>query len=1079
MKPTFSIIIPTFNHLEDLLKPCVESIITNTPLEHVEVIIVANGCTDNTARYVYNLGQKFKLVEYKEAIGYPAAVNAGIAASSGEFIILLNNDVVLLSQHTGTWLDILHHPFKNDETVGATSPVKFSFACGDTTRNCVGFWCAMIRRSVFDKIGLLDTIFTPGTGEDGDFCIKAEMAGYRLVQVPENITSVFGDGIPTQTFPIYHKGSGTFSEKDYSEVIRRNHQILVDRYGGMRPKVSIIIPTYNHLEDALKPCVEAVLQYTDLSDKEVIVVANGCAEDTRAYLETISSSVRYIWLDEPNVITAYNTGFAAAKGEYVVLLDNDSFLQPQAKDTWINLLLSPFKTYRDVAISGPFAHQYNGIGMVIHAGCAMYKKSIMNEIGFYDPAYGRQGYMSDADICLRALESGYRCVAVPEAATQTGSSHLFSVNFPIMHTGTVQTNDKLSDEPLIRKNRIMLYEKTGNRPKYSIVIPTYNRCDELLRPCLDTLQKYTDMSNVEVIVMANGCTDNTREYVESLGNKFKLVWSDEALGYTKATNLGMKAALGDYVVLLNNDTELLEQPTSQWLDMLESPFLKDKTVGMTGPLMLHDNYADIQTVIFFCAMISQELIQKIGLLDEIYSPGGGEDIDYTARAYAAGFKVVQVPTPTEFSAEKRTNVGFLPIWHKENQTFKHIDEYTNWIVKRNGHLNAKRYNKHIKLNLGSGGVEIPGFLSVDMYDKRAHIVMDITKNLDFDDNTVEEIWASHVFEHLNPYDSIATLKEWNRVLKPGGKLIMEMPDIEQLCKAFLEADTGRRYGILNAIYGSVNTTAVGAPSEITSPHLFGWWPQSLLDHLSNAGFINIVFGPEVYPHPEKNLHVEATKPLPDKEYLKSQDPATFQEIFEVNSYKAHEHEIRGKTVVDVGANIGLFTLRCVELGAKQVISVEAQPVVYSLGLTHNVSGCSNVKPLCAAVSDTDGQTVHILNHNVGSKVGGDQGDLTTTITLQTLIKDMDNEDMVLKLDCEGSEYNIVMTSSPEVLRRFSYIYMEVHEDANPSEQYRGLGMIVDKMKACGFELVNNMQCQYIENGVYHPMNIHVQKWQRN
>jgi len=161
--------------------------------------------------------------------------------------------------------------------------------------------------------------------------------------------------------------------------------------------------------------------------------------------------------------------------------------------------------------------------------------------------------------------------------------------------------------------------------------------------------------------------------------------------------------------------------------------------------------------------------------------------------------------------------------------------------------------------LGSGGVEHPGFLSVDLYDRRANIIMDVTQ-LDFPENSVSEMMAIHVFEHLNPYHCLDILKRWNKILKPGAKLIMEMPDIEALCKSFLAGNTGQRYGTLNAIYGSVNTTGEGDPSNITSPHLYGWWKQSLWDHLANAGFVNIEFMAEKHPHPEANLRVEAVKP---------------------------------------------------------------------------------------------------------------------------------------------------------------------------------------------------------------------------
>jgi glycosyltransferase involved in cell wall biosynthesis len=393
--------------------------------------------------------------------------------------------------------------------------------------------------------------------------------------------------------------------------------------------------------------------------------------------------------------------------------------------------------------------------------------------------------------------------------------------------------------------------------QYSIVIPTYNHCDDLLKPCLESIIKYTDLTDVEVIVVANGCTDNTKEYVESLGTPFKLIWVDQAIGYTKATNEGIRASTGEYVVLLNNDTELLPQEKNCWLNMLRDAF-KDPQVGLTGPLQLHDDYSDADVLIFFCVMIKRTVFDAIGLLDDIYTPGGGEDIDFTIRANLAGYK--SVGHNSTYSPEAGTNTGSMPIWHKDNRTFRDIPEYAREIIKRNGLLNCKRYNRNIKLNVGSGGINYPGYLSVDLYDDRADIIMDITK-LDFNYNAVSEILASHVFEHLNPYHVMDILKNWYDVLKPGGKLVMEMPNIEELCKKFVTATKAERYGVLNAIYGSVNTTDKGLPSDITSSHLFGWWPESLYDHLSLAGFQNIVFMPEQIPHPECNFRVEAIKPL--------------------------------------------------------------------------------------------------------------------------------------------------------------------------------------------------------------------------
>ena len=89
---------------------------------------------------------------------------------------------------------------------------------------------------------------------------------------------------------------------------------------------------------------------------------------------------------------------------------------------------------------------------------------------------------------------------------------------------------------------------------YSIIIPTYNHCSDLLRPCLESIVRCT--SDFDVIVVANGCTDETKEYMLRVCNfdpRFKLIFVNEALGYTKATNLGIKAATGDFIILMNNN----------------------------------------------------------------------------------------------------------------------------------------------------------------------------------------------------------------------------------------------------------------------------------------------------------------------------------------------------------------------------------------------------------------------------------------------------------------------------------------------------------------------------------------------
>lgn len=1049
----YSIVIPTYNHCDDLLKPCLESIFNYTELADVEIIISANGCNDNTKQYLDSLENKIKYIWSDEPLGYPKAVNLGIQISSGEFIVLMNNDTVLLPQEKNHWLNLLYQPFENLSRAGITGPVKFTWQCGNRTYPAMAFWLVMIKKQLINDLGLLDEVFTPGMGEDGDFCIKSVNHGYSLVSVPNNESLNFGEGTTNNSFPIFHVGNGTFSDNhDYkNQIIDRNNLILEQRY-GTKPNISIIIPTYNHLEDALKPCIESLLTYTDLSNKEVIVVANGCIDGTKEYLDQYNDFIKVIWFDEPTgVVKAYNSGIDSAQGEYIVLLDNDCILMYQQKDDWINILQKPFLEDSLVGASSPFAHEYENMGLVLHSGCTMYRADILRKVNKFDEIYN-PGYFCDPDVAMKIWQAGYKCVEVPEYNNnKIYINNVFRINFPVIHLGEVQTMNKNKDIEIVARNREILYSRYGKKTnkKYSIIIPTYNHCDDLLKPCIESILQYTDQELIEIIVVANGCTDNTKEFVESYNGQITLIWSDEPLGYPKAVNLGIKQSTCEFIVLLNNDTMLLPQYQNCWLDMLVAPF-NDSTVGICGPLKLFNNYANSEAIIFFCVMIRRELFDKVGLLDEIYSPGGGEDIDFSMKIKQIGYKIATTGD-FEYSPAESTNVGDFPIWHKDNQTFKHIPEYKNEIVKINGLINCKKYNKNIKLNLGAGGIEYPGYLSVDLYDHRAHVMMDIT-NLDFEENSVTEILASHVFEHLNPYHALDILKRWLRVLKPGGKLIMKMPDIEALCKRFVTADTGERYGILNAVYGSVNTTDVGGPDNITSPHLFGWWPQSMYDHLVNAGYTDIQFMDEKIPHPESNFRVEASKPklFFNRESLRDQEPGSYVEIFDQNIYAVEDHEVKNNIVIDIGANLGMFSIFCSEKGAKIIYAVEAQPVIYQNGLLENVKHFENIVPLNYAVYDTDNEQVHIINHHVGSRVGGLDGDLVETITLKKLLDQqaITESNMLLKLDCEGSEFNIILSSEIDILRRFKTIHLELHGNTNPV--YKDSDLVRSKLAQAGF-----------------------------
>lgn len=231
--------------------------------------------------------------------------------------------------------------------------------------------------------------------------------------------------------------------------------------------------------------------------------------------------------------------------------------------------------------------------------------------------------------------------------------------------------------------------------RYSVVIPTYNNCEKYLKPCVESILKHTSMDDLELIISANGCTDNTFAYLNYLGTSvpnLRVVWNDKPIGYPRATNKGIELASANKIVLLNNDIVLLDQPKNQWLEMLEAPFLKDSKVGITGPIVQHSPEAGHDFCVFFCVMIDRKVFNKIGLLNEEYGVGAGEDTEFCIEAVNAGFSMAQVSdkhllSPTMYG-------GIFPIYHKGEGTVHDPELVPDFktVFFENSLRLAKKYN---------------------------------------------------------------------------------------------------------------------------------------------------------------------------------------------------------------------------------------------------------------------------------------------------------------------------------------------------------------------------------------------------
>jgi GT2 family glycosyltransferase len=201
-------------------------------------------------------------------------------------------------------------------------------------------------------------------------------------------------------------------------------------------------------------------------------------------------------------------------------------------------------------------------------------------------------------------------------------------------------------------------------PKVSIIVLAHNQYT-YTRQCLESIGRYTHTPH-ETIVVDNASTDGTATKIEREFPEVRIVKNKENLGFPAGVNQGINAAIGEHIVLLNNDTIV----TEGWLERLLAVAEADPKVGIVGTVsnyasgVQQDPQAVYQTieqmhayaravreerkgeqlvfprVAFLCTLILRKVIDAIGGLDERFTPGNYEDDDFCLRSALAGFTTV-------------------------------------------------------------------------------------------------------------------------------------------------------------------------------------------------------------------------------------------------------------------------------------------------------------------------------------------------------------------------------------------------------------------------------------------------------
>ena len=214
---------------------------------------------------------------------------------------------------------------------------------------------------------------------------------------------------------------------------------------------------------------------------------------------------------------------------------------------------------------------------------------------------------------------------------------------------------------------VLQAESAAFDPKVSVVVVTYNNLD-FTRACLASLDAYSQYENIEIIVVDNASSDGSpaflSEWVAEKNNR-KLILNVDNRGFAAANNQGLEIAIGDYLVMLNNDTYV----TPGWVRTLVRHLERDRTIGLVGPVTnnigneakIDIAYSDmddmlmqsaaftrrhigqtfpLRTAAFFCVMMPRTTFARVGMLDEAFGRGFFEDDDYCRRIEQLGLRVV-------------------------------------------------------------------------------------------------------------------------------------------------------------------------------------------------------------------------------------------------------------------------------------------------------------------------------------------------------------------------------------------------------------------------------------------------------
>lgn len=500
----------------------------------------------------------------------------------------------------------------------------------------------------------------------------------------------------------------------YDQWFRDRHQAKPWELDAQRmvalprmPKFSLVVPLFRTDVSLFEQMVSSVLAQTYANFQLVLVNASPECEELSAAARRYQKQdarVTLVELDRNRGIAGNtNAGIEAANGDFVGFLDHDDLIEPDLL-YWYAKAVNDYPTTdllycdEDKLRDGHYEQAFfkpdwspdllRSQNYVTHL--LMVRSTLLAKVGNIHPEFdGAQ----DHDLVLRAGERArnvfhlrkvrYHWRITNQSTAASGDAKSYAQDAGLravqVHLNRVGVKGRAYEDARIPNLYHVKYE-LDKSPLVSIVIPNKDAA-ELLDQCVHSILTKSTYSNFEIVVVENNSTDSKTfalyDELQALDSRVRVVtYYPEAPGFNfaKIMNFGIAQSVGEYVLMLNNDVEVI---TPGWIEALLGHAL-ERRVGCVGAKLLYpdgtiqhagvivhrggpshtgiymprdtDNYfhaaqttRDFLGVTGACLLVRRALFDQLGGLDESFAVDFN-DVDFCLRVRDAGYWNVYEPT---------------------------------------------------------------------------------------------------------------------------------------------------------------------------------------------------------------------------------------------------------------------------------------------------------------------------------------------------------------------------------------------------------------------------------------------------